>query len=370
MTRIRAKHLLGLLAVSLLSVANAAPVDSDKQQMGEAQSPLSAQYMPGARIMNDWSPPLQSWAPTQAEMKVLQSDLAKTRNADRQKFSYANQKFTFKSITPCRLIDTRSAAQGGAVGSGGTLDGGAFTAGQTRSYNIGGACGIQFFPGSIDSAGVVANLFAQPVGGTSGDIEAGSSITGTAVSLVYNGGNANYQVAGTTITTNTSGGFSIQNRFGSANVVVDVVGYFTDGDPAASTPQPPGDFFNDSGDAVKIAGTLGVVGAGSLTNSPAASHAFKHIVVAGAFGTGAGTLCGASTSITVINNNATNNNPTAHIIITPDFTGSSNSKPSAVRYFTGTICAPDGIGRWAIQRSDGSAHAANDIYNILVVQPR
>lgn len=363
MTRIKAKLMLGLLAASLLSAANMAHADLSNPQ--QALSPANAQYMPGARIMNDWSPPLQSWAPTQAEMKMLQSDLAKTRSADRQKFSYTNQKFTFKSITPCRLIDTRSAAQGGAVGSGGTLDGGAFTAGQTRSYNIGGACGIQFFPGSIDSAGVVANLFAQPVGGTSGDIEAGSSITGTAVSLVYNGGNANYQVAGTTITTNTSGGFSIQNRFGSANVVVDVVGYFTDGDPAASTPQPPGDFFNDSGDAVKIAGTLGVVGAGT-SNSTVASFAIKHTVVAGTFGSG-GTLCGSTAFSGVPGNSALLNNPSALVYVTQYSISTTLTTPVSVYYGS---CISDGNARWLVRRNDGSAHVAGDVFNILVVQPR
>ena len=370
MIRIRPKHFLGLLAIALLSAANAGPVDSDKLGVEQTPSPLSAQYMPGARIMNDWAPPLQAWEPTQAELKMLQGDFAASRSKDRQKFSFANQVFTFKKITPCRLIDTRTAGQGGTVGSGGFLGGGSFASGQTRSYTGSGKCGIQSFPGAIDSAGLVANLFAQPVGGTSGDIEAGSSITGTAVSLVYNGGNGNYQVAGTTITTDSSGGFSIQNRFGSANVVVDVVGFFTDGDPAASTPQAPGDFFNDTGDAVKIDGTMGVVGAGALTNSTAASHAFKHIVVAGNFGTGAGTICIGSASMTVINNNATNNNPTAHLTITPDFTGSSNSRPGVVRFITGTFCAADGIGRWVIQKLDATNPAANDIYNVLVVQPR
>ena len=370
MARITPKHLLGLLAVSLLSVANAAFADSDKLKMGEALSPLSAQYMPGARIMNDWTPPLQAWEPTQAEMKMLQADFAASRGKDRQKFSYANQIFTFKRITPCRLIDTRTAGQGGAVGTGGFLGEGPMAAGVTRGYTGSGKCGIQTFPGAIDSAGLVANLFAQPIGGSSGDIEAGSFITGAAVSLVYNGGNGNYQVAGTTITTGAGGGFSIQNRFGSANVVVDVVGYFTDGDPAVSTPQAPGDFYNDSGDAVKINGTMGVVGAGGLTNSIAASYAFKHIVVAGNFGTGAGTICIGTPTMTVINNNATNNNPTAHITITPDFTGSSNSKPAVVRFIGGTFCAADGLGRWVIQKLDSVNPAANDIYNILVVQPR
>ena len=369
MARITPKHLLGLLAVSLLSVANAAFADSDKLKMGEAQSPLSAQYMPGARIMNDWTPPLQAWEPTQAEMKMLQADFAASRGKDRQKVSYANQVFTFKKITPCRLIDTRTAAQGGAVGSGGYLGAGTFTAGQTRSYTSGGRCGIQSFPGAIDLAGLVANLFAQPVGGTSGDIEAGSPITGGTVSLVYNGGNGNYQVAGTTITTSNSGSFSIANRFGSADVVVDLVGYFTDGNSAASTPQAPGDFFNDSGDAVKITGTMGVVGAGLLNNPIAASFAFKHVVVAGTFGSG-GTVCTSTPVMTVINNNATNNNPTAHLTITPDFTGTSNARPAVVRYVTGTFCAPDGVGRWVIQKLDGVNHAATDIFNVLVVQPR
>ena len=369
MARITPKHLLGLLAVSLLSVANAAFADSDKLKMGEALSPLSAQYMPGARIMNDWTPPLQAWEPTQAEMKMLQADFAASRGKDRQKASYANQVFTFKKITPCRLIDTRTAAQGGNVGSGGYLGGGPFAIGQTRSYSSDSRCGIQSFPGLIDSAGLVANLFAQPVGGASGDIEAGSSITGGTVSLVYNGGNVNYQVAGTTITTDTVGGFSIQNRFGTANVVVDVVGYFTDGNSAASTPQAPGDFANDSADAVKISGTMGVVGAGLLSNPIGASFAFKLVVVAGNFGAG-GTICTSSASITVINNNATNNNPTAHLTITPDFTGGSNAKPAVVRYFTGTTCAPDGVGRWVIQKLDGNNPGANDIFNVLVVQPR
>ena len=365
MARITPKHLLGLLAVSLLSVANAAFADSDKLKMGEALSPLSAQYMPGARIMNDWTPPLQAWEPTQAEMKMLQADFVASRGKDRQKASYANQVFTFKRITPCRLIDTRTAAQGGAVGSGGYLGGGTFTPGQTRGYSSGGRCGIQSFPGAIDSAGLVANLFAQPVSGTSGDIEAGSPITGTAVSLVYNGGNGNYQVAGTTITTNNSGGFSIQNRFGSANVVVDVVGYFTDGDSAASTPQAPGDFANDTGDAVKISGTLGVVGAGT-SNSTFPQFAIKHTVVAGTFGSG-GTLCGNSAFSGVPGNSALLNNPNALVYVTHN--SQSVNLTSTISVYFGT-CVSDGNQRWLVKRDDNSAHVSGDIFNILVVQPR
>lgn len=369
MTRFKVVKMLGLLAASMLA-ATAVQAQSDKLVQERNASPLSAQYVEGARIMNDWAPPLQAWEPTNAEMQMLKAQFASSRGVDRQKVSFSNGKFTFKSITPCRLIDTRTAGQGGAVGSGGFLGAGPFTPGVTRNYTAGGACGIQSFPGAIDSVGLVANLFAQPVSGSSGDLEAGSPITGAAVSLVYSGTIPTYQVAGTTITTSLGGGFSIQNRFGSANVVVDVVGYFTDGDPAASTAQAPGDFFNDTGDAVKVQGTVGVVGAGGLTNSTTAAFAFKHIVVAGNFGTGAGTICISSPAMTVINNAATNNNPTAHLTLTADFTGASNARAAMVRYITGTSCAADGIGRWVIQKNDFSNHAANDIYNVLAIQPR
>ena len=363
MTRIKANHLSGLLAMALLSAASLVHADASNPQ--QALAPANVQYIPDARIVNDWLPPLQSWAPTDAEMKTLKSDLTKLRSTDRQKVSYSNQTFTFKPIAPCRLIDTRTAAQGGAVGSGGYVGAGAFAAGQTRSYISGGKCGIQSFPGVIDSAGLVANLFAQPIGGTSGDIEAGSSITGGAVSLVYNGGNGNYQVAGTTITTGTSGSFSIQNRFGSANVVVDVVGYFTDGDPAASTPQPPGDFANDTGDAVKISGTLGVVGAGT-SNSTFPQFAIKHTVVAGTFNSG-GTLCPNPAFSGVPGNSALLNNPNALVYVTHNSQSLTFTSPISV-YFGS--CVTDGNQRWLVRRDDNSTHVSGDIFNILVVQPR
>lgn len=356
-------RMLGLMAASLLAAANMAHADASNP--GQALSPANVQYVADARIMNDWSPPLQSWGPTEAEMKILKSDLAKRRSADRQKLSYSNQTFTFRPTVPCRLIDTRTSAQGGAVGSGGFLGGGAFTPGQTRTYDAYGRCGIQQFPGAIDAAGLVANVFAQPVGGSSGDIEAGVSITGGSVTLVYNGGNPNYQVAGTTITTDPYSIFSIQNRFGSANVVVDVVGYFTDGDAAASTPQPPGDFFNDTGDAVRIKGTLGVVGAGT-SNNTSASFAIKHTVVAGTFGSG-GTLCGSPAFSGVPGNSALLNNPNALVYVTHNSQSLTFTSPISVYFGT---CVTDGNQRWLVRRDDGSAHVSGDMFNILVVQPR
>lgn len=362
------RALLAAVSVATSVAAFAAPtVDADK--LGNVSpSPLSAQYVEGARIIGDSSPPLQAWAPTVAEMQILKAGMSK----DRQKFSFSDQQFTFKSITPCRLIDTRPGGSGGAVGAGGFLGGGAFGVSETRIYTGSGKCGIQTFPGSIDSKGYVVNLFAQPVGGSSGDIEAGSSITGAAVSLVYNGGNPNYQVAGTTITTDLSGGFRIQNRFGSANIVVDVVGYFTDGDPAVTTSTPAISVFNDSGDALRISGTVGGVGAGNTANSTAASFGFKHFVVAGNFGAG-GTICSGITSITTIDNAATNNNPEALLQVTGDFTGSSNANGSySVRYLVGT-CSADGIGRWTIQKfvsGSSAAHLANDKFHVMVLQPR
>lgn len=117
--------------------------------------------------------------------------------------------FDFHTLSPCRLVDTRSA-------------GPALAAGSTRTFTAAGVCGIPA------TASVIAVNVTVIGAGSSGHLEiwpAGTPATSTSV-LNFSAGQTRNNNA--FVALGASGGFSVFAGFpaGSAHLVVDVVGWY------------------------------------------------------------------------------------------------------------------------------------------------
>ncbi len=127
-------------------------------------------------------------------------------------------------VTPCRLVDTRAPYPAVYQNEG------PFTPGATRNYTVQGGNGVCLsqLPSGLNPAAVQVQVFGIPVNGVSGDIEVlpqGSTFGGSAT-LVFLGNNQ-FTSAGTTARINQANNqISVQVRLGTANVAIDVVGYF------------------------------------------------------------------------------------------------------------------------------------------------
>jgi hypothetical protein len=115
----------------------------------------------------------------------------------------------FYSVIPCRIIDTR-------------FDGGPITSGQTRSFAIGGTCGIPV------GAKMAALNFAVVGPATSGHIVAypsGTPVPGTST-VNFSGGEvavANGSVVA--LTPNSGYGITVLVAGTQVNLIIDVTGY-------------------------------------------------------------------------------------------------------------------------------------------------
>jgi hypothetical protein len=134
---------------------------------------------------------------------------------------------TYTPITPCRLLDTRGVFSP-------QYSGGAFTAGQTRTYNVKGPAGTGCGFGTVAPRAVVLQAITiQPA--AAGDLEilrAGATF-GSTVAMVFQAGvfSSVSIVVPTSISTflgGTDGEISVQVRSTGAHVALDIVGYYAE----------------------------------------------------------------------------------------------------------------------------------------------
>jgi hypothetical protein len=171
------------------------------------------------------------------------------------------QDVVYTPITPCRFLDTRGAFSP-------VFSGGAFSSGQTRTYQVTGNCGVP-----IGAAAVVLQIIMiTPT--AAGDIEVlpqGATFGGT-VAMVFQA-NTFSSVSLNARLNQSNGQLSTQIRGPGGNVAMDIVGYFIaptrSGDglrivrstPSGGSPDPVpnvinGDDSNDIGNLTNtIAGT-------------------------------------------------------------------------------------------------------------------
>lgn len=411
------KSLLTIIAAACaLTMVHSGNAQADPAGGRTSPSQPSAIMIPGAQVVpsqaiNGMSPPLQAWTGDMQPMAIPAG--VNLRGGDRQKSSTSNL-MPFQRVTPCRLIDTRA---GGAVGTGGYLGAGAFAVGATRNYTINGRCGIvdrtTLGLSSSTYAAVAVNIFAQPVGGTSGDVEMAEIASGSTVSLVYNGANANFQATAVIASLGASGNFQIQNRFGSANIVVDVVGYFADfansGDELeihASSSEGAIQAFADNFAFPAIAANAGasvgytdVNGATARKPGVRLADGFWNLnfplqggILANNGGydgvnnrsrdswvtqvvADANTICQTNLREAIIKTTFTNGNPGAVIVITPAYRISDSATAShtvtaatyAVNYNVNATGANCPANTWRINRVDGGNMPTDAAFNVMIV---
>jgi len=120
---------------------------------------------------------------------------------------------SFFTLTPCRLLDTRSS-------SGGS---GPLSAGQTKTLSVIGSCGI---PSTATS--LVGNVTAVSTGGGTVTVAPASAGTTGTSSVSFNAGNTRASEAFIGLSGTGTRAFTVRSGVtsGSVDVIVDVTGYF------------------------------------------------------------------------------------------------------------------------------------------------
>jgi hypothetical protein len=157
-------------------------------------------------------------------MGFAHADPAQNPDPMVEAFGEATQDLVYTPVTPCRLVETRGNFL--AVYQGG----GPFAAGDIRTYVIqsgNGACLTQL-PNGLQPAAVQLQVFAIPANGISGDVEIlpqGATFGSTATMVML--GNNPFNTVSTTARVNPlTNAIDVQVRSGSADIAIDVVGYF------------------------------------------------------------------------------------------------------------------------------------------------
>lgn len=121
----------------------------------------------------------------------------------------ADGPFQFYSVVPCRIIDTRS-------------NGGPLVSGETRSFAIGGTCGI---PAGAKMAALNFTVIGPTASGHITVFPYNTTLPGTST-LTYSGGESaltNGSVV--SLTPNMTWGISVNNAGSQLNLIIDATGY-------------------------------------------------------------------------------------------------------------------------------------------------
>jgi hypothetical protein len=210
---------------------------------------VRSQASPSAAVMN---PPLENWVAPQfynAPVGAISSDgsfgakgttMAKT----------ARTLATFIPVAPCRLVDTRGSFNP-VYGSGGP-----FAPNEVRVYQAAGNCGIPAGSNRILAVSVAVTTLPTAA---SGDVEviANNATLGGTVLMVIQAGLWNSATTATGV--DASGNFKVQIRQTSANMALDVNGYYAQMDPSNT-----GDFYSILGNFDSDGGLLNVNETGAI----------------------------------------------------------------------------------------------------------
>lgn len=137
----------------------------------------------------------------------------------------ATQDVVYTPVTPCRLVETR-ANNIPAVYKGA----GAFSPGEVRTYVVQGgndACLTQL-PSGLHPSAIQLQVFGIPVDAGSGDVEIlpEGATFGSTATLVFLGNVAFTSASTTALVNGGNNEIAVQVRLGSADVAIDLVGYF------------------------------------------------------------------------------------------------------------------------------------------------
>ena len=140
---------------------------------------------------------------------------ARTR-ASQKAFGDLSRDLIYTPLTPCRLIDTR--------GFGAPIQGGAFAPNSRRSYVPNGLCGIPLSGVASMIISFTTENLTPNSGGYLAILAPGAPVTTTVD--VFNLG-AEWSASNTTIATGSAGQFDVFVSTANAQVVVDILGYFS-----------------------------------------------------------------------------------------------------------------------------------------------
>jgi hypothetical protein len=136
----------------------------------------------------------------------------------------ATQDVVYTPVTPCRLVETRTGVPAVYQGAG------PFAAGDVRTYIVesGNNTCLTQLPNGLQPSAVQLQVFGIPVNGGSGDIEVlpEGAAFGSTATLVFLGNMAIASASTTAEVNLVNNSIAVQVRNGSANVAIDLVGYF------------------------------------------------------------------------------------------------------------------------------------------------
>ena len=147
----------------------------------------------------------------------------------------------FTAVTPCRLVDTRGLFSP-------VYSGGPFAAGEIRTYQAAGNCGLPIGDDRIKAISIAITTLPASASGDVETVPHGSPL-GNTVDMVAQAGEWNS--VSKIVRVDSSGSFDMQIRSFSDNVAIDVNGYY------AAVSQTNNDFYN-------IQGKYAIVGGGLL----------------------------------------------------------------------------------------------------------
>ena len=372
--------LLRGLSVAIAAVAATAAFAAPRQ-LEMRSLPYSTE--PGTTI-----PIAGSESALAAERTLTTADLQKLggfKSVDRQKAVGDNDVVGwFRPLTPCRLLDTRNL--------GAPIGGPAFSPDTVRTISPqvpapANKCNIPSL--NVKALQVVFSTQNYTVnsGGYITFKAPGAAIT--TVNTVYNLG-AQWAAASAVVPTNGAGEFDIWVATATAEVIVDVTGYYSDlGDITTGTQQF--DLRGNTGGVVMemynagagqvlalhadgggvalniVTGSLTINGAGVINSTTAPVFTFKVT---------AANLC-TNTQFAIINHTLLTNAPGAQVMMSPRyiFDASTDAPPAntSISAFYQTLAANacgttlPAAGYWLVRLGAGS-HALGMAYNVMIIK--
>jgi hypothetical protein len=288
----------------------------------------------------------------------------------------------FRPVVPCRLVDTRSAPNPVPPIGGPTIP-----PNSRRTINTNGNCGIPTLGVKGISLTLITFNQTPNTGGFISLVAPGASITGT--NDIFNFG---AQWSGTSVNTptNASGAFDVYISQATADIIIDVNGYYADLDNVDVGIQELDIVGNSPGDTFEVAnfGTGSAIAADNFGGGAAIKIYNGSFAVSGAgvgssttafilqvnttpFGSG-GNLCGGQPSLAVIDHPLLNNDPNAIVLVTPRESTttppSGSIGPVSAFYLPTGGCSPDAGLRWTLRDKSGSALVNGSQNRVFIIK--
>jgi hypothetical protein len=202
-----------LLASNAGLAATGVPMTEDRGQPVLANEAAST---PAYDIpLIDWSVP-QFLDGTSGVTSSMGSNLAVAPKSPMLKLDLGMSVFT--AVQPCRLVDTRGLFSP-------VYAGGPFTAGQIRTYQAAGHCGLPVGSNRIKAISIAITTLPSNISGDVETVPHGTALGGT-VDMVAQANQWNS--VSKIVRVDSTGSFDMQLRFTSGDLAIDINGYYAD----------------------------------------------------------------------------------------------------------------------------------------------